>query len=155
VSSTAENAAGDEEATLGGQFLVHKVPIFQFLAFSKDSLFIAPGATMSLHGRVHTNGNLYMNVLAGTGTATLYVGDLQPSMPYVQVSAAKNIYRGVNKPAEQGQICTGTVMIDKLQDTVAPTPDLDPRELTCVGNGSSPVLTATLNAYLGSLLAGV
>src|SRR4051812_39471352 len=76
VSATAENAAGDEEATLGAQFVVHEVPIFQFLAFSKDNLFIAPGSLMSLHGRVHTNGDLY---LSPTNT-TISIGDLQPTM---------------------------------------------------------------------------
>ena len=33
VRSTALNAQGDEEAELGGEFYVHNIPIFQFLAF--------------------------------------------------------------------------------------------------------------------------
>jgi hypothetical protein len=33
----------------------------QFLAFYQNDLEILPGATMNLHGPVHTNGNLYLN----------------------------------------------------------------------------------------------
>lgn len=154
VASTATSGE-DELAALGAQFEVHSVPIFQFLAFSTSNLFIAPGNAMDLHGRLHSNGSVYLNNLGSGGIGTVSVGDKQPTMPYVQISAVNDIYRGVNKPSEIGQICSGTVTIDKLEDTVPPTPDLDPQVLQCVGNGSSPVPQATLNAYLGSLLAGV
>lgn len=151
VSSVAENTEGDEETELGAEFEVHNIPIFQFLAFYANDLYIMPAPTMNLAGRVHTNGNLYLNVNAG---ATLSIGDRQPQMPFVQVSAAQNIYRGGFKDYT-GQICTGTVIVDQLSDTALPSPDLDPRTLGCVGSGAAPVPQATLSGYLGSMLAGV
>lgn len=151
VTSIAENAEGDEEAELGAEFEVHSIPIFQFLAFYADDLYLMPAEDMPLTGRVHTNGNLYLNVNSG---AKLTIGDSPPTMPFVQVSAAENIYRG-GKKDYTGQICTGTVTIDKLEDKVSPFSNFDPRDLTCVGSGSSPVPKTTLNAYKGSLLAGI
>lgn len=151
VSSVAENTEGDQETELGAEFEVHNIPIFQFLAFYANDLYIMPAPTMSLAGRVHTNGDMYLNANNG---ATLSIGDKQPQMPFVQVSAAGNIFRGGYKDYT-GQICTGTVIVDRLADTAPPSPDLDPLTLSCVGNGGSPVPQTTLSGYLGSMLAGV
>jgi hypothetical protein len=144
VRSTAINAEGDEEAELGAEFDIHNIPIFQFLAFYANDLEILPGPDMNLHGRIHTNGNLYLNA-----NNTLTIGDLNPLIPNVQVSAAQNIYRG----RKDNGSCGGTVIIDKLEDSVAPSPDYDPLPLACTGG--SAVSQTTLEAYKGSLLAGV
>jgi hypothetical protein len=146
--SVAENSEGDEEAELGAEFDVNNIPIFQFLAFSVPDLYIMPAPSMTLNGRIHSNGNLYLNVNSG---ATLTIADAPPNMPFVSVSSVGHIYRGGQK-SYTGQICTGTVTIDTLLDTVSPSGNLDPRNLDCVGDGSSPVVQTTLDAYAGSLL---
>ncbi|MSR75894.1 MAG: hypothetical protein EXS14_10550 [Planctomycetes bacterium] len=42
------------------QVRVNKIPIFQFLAFYDDDLEILPGPAMSLNGRVHSNGDMFL-----------------------------------------------------------------------------------------------
>src|SRR5262249_53559563 len=144
VTSTAENNEGDTEAILGGQFTINSVPIFQFLAFYNTTLEILPELQMNLTGRIHTNGDLYLN-------GALSIGDLPGSNPFVQVSAAKNIYRG----RLDSTVCDGLVSVDMLQDSNH-NGDLDLRTLSCANGGkSAKVPTATIAAYLGSLLSGI
>jgi hypothetical protein len=143
VTSTAENAESEKEAELGAQFVVHNIPIFQFLAFFANDLEIQPAVAMDLHGRMHTNGNLYLN--AGT---TLTVGDLPTSIPNVQVTAGGNVFR----KRKDDNTCSGTVTVDKLEDSNHDG-NLDPLTLAC--NGGTAVSKATLAAYKGSLKDGV
>ncbi len=151
VESNSVSLQGDKEAELGAEFDVHNIPVFQFLAFSADDIYLMPAPNMNLHGRIHTNGNLYLNV---NSNRTLTIGDDQPDIPFVQVSAAGNIYRGGFK-TYTGNICTGTVIIDKLEDVASPSPDLDPRTLACTGSGPQTVPESTIDAYKGSLLNGI
>jgi hypothetical protein len=126
LTSVAKNAQNDTEATLGAQFTINSVPIFQFMAFYQNTLEILP-TFMTLSGRIHTNGELYLNSeVAGP----LTIGDLP----------------GINSNVQA---------IDKLQDTAAPPNDLDPLNLNCIGGASAVVPQATLNTYLGSLLRRV
>ncbi len=151
ITSIAKNPAGDEEATLGAQFVINSVPIFQFMAYSENTLDIQNAPPMTVSGRIHTNGDLYLNTWS-----TLTIGDrrsppgLPPDNPFVQISATGDIYRG-----GLAHDCMGTVMIDKQEDLVAPIPDLDPLALSCSGIGATVVDAATRAAFLGSLQAGV
>lgn len=142
LTSTAKNSANEEEAKLGAEFTVHTVPIFQFLAFYTNNLYIMPLEAMPLNGRIHTNGNLRLN---DTGN-TLSIAD-SPTVPLVQVSAGGNIFRGANKYG--GWTCSGgSVLIDRRSD-------LMPLALDPCGSISTPVPQTNINAYLGSVLAGV
>ena len=60
LSSTAINASQRAQVTLNEQFETALVPIFQFAVFYGNDLEIAPGADMTLVGRVHSNGNLWV-----------------------------------------------------------------------------------------------
>lgn len=145
VTSTSVNPEEDEEVQLGAEFDIHNIPIFQFLAFYANDLEILPGPNMNLSGRIHTNGRLYLS--AGN---TLTIGDRlspPPPNPFVQVSATQGIYRGRKNDSS----CTGTVIVDKLEDTVAPFGDYDPLPLPCNG-GSAQVPQTTLDAYKGSMV---
>jgi hypothetical protein len=153
VTSTAKNQIGDQEATVGAQFTVNSVPVFQFLAFFKDALEIAPGPSMTLSGRIHTNSDLYLN---GQHPYTVVrIGDRRsppnapPDNPFIQISAAGDIYRGPHS----AQPCSGTVWIDKQEDSVTPTPDFDPLALPCTGGATKMVSKVTLANYLGSMRA--
>jgi hypothetical protein len=145
ITSTSLNSESEEEAELGAEFDVHNIPIFQFLAFYANDLEILPGPNMNLSGRIHTNGRLYLN-----SNNTLTIGDRlspPPANPFVQVSATQGVYRG----RKNDSTCTGTVIIDKLEDTVAPFGDYDPLTLACNG-GSAQVSQATIDAYKGSVI---
>ena len=48
------------QVTLKQSFEVALVPLFQFAVFYENDLEIAPGANMNLNGRVHTNGNMWL-----------------------------------------------------------------------------------------------
>jgi hypothetical protein len=144
VQSLSINEAGDTEAHVAGQFDIHTVPIFQFLAFIDDHLFIMPLPNMTLHGRLHSNSRIYLQP-----DNTLKVEDLRPQIPEVQITASDRIYRGGRK-YDSTWNCTGTVSIDKLEDKVSPFNDLDPKTLACV-SGTSPVPDSTLSAWKGSM----
>jgi len=140
-------------AQLRSQFQVNNIPTFQFLAYYNDQLEITPAENMTLHGRVHSNANLYLN---DSGNM-LTIADLPPYMNTVQVSAGGNIYR---KRSDDGS-CAGTVTISKLQDTAAPlcvsggtVPCLDPQTLACQSGGAA-VSSATINTWQGAMTSPV
>src|SRR5262249_24644163 len=43
------------------QFQAHLIPMFQFVAFYSSDLEFLPGPTAIANGRLHTNGDLYLN----------------------------------------------------------------------------------------------
>jgi hypothetical protein len=144
VNSEARDVNDDIEASVGAEFLIRYIPLFQFAAFYTNDLEILPGANMVLNGRVHSNANLYMN-----SDASLSVADNSAAGIYtVQVSAADHIYRGRKDKDE----CKGVVSVDKLEDVVAPSNDLDPKELTCDGTSTRVVSSSELSVWQGSML---
>jgi hypothetical protein len=60
VDATAVDGNDGTQIQMSETFEVALVPIFQFAVFYGTDLEIAPGADMSLIGRVHSNGNLYL-----------------------------------------------------------------------------------------------
>jgi hypothetical protein len=148
VNSTAKNANGDTEASVGAEFLVGYIPLFQFVAFYKNDLEILPGPNMTLNGRVHTNGKLYL----GSSGNTLSIADNPAQGVYtVQVSAGQGIYRG----RKDQNVCDGTVNIDMLQDKVSPFGDLDPKTLPCNGSATRLVPQSELANWKGSIISNI
>ena len=90
-------------AQLRSQFQVNNIPTFQFLAFYNGRLDVTPAEDMTLHGRIHTNDDLFLNDSGNT----LTIDALQPGIPAVEVSAVGNIY---HRRAENTS-CSGTVRI--------------------------------------------
>jgi Tfp pilus assembly protein PilX len=72
ISSTGTGATHDAAVTLRQTFQASLVPLFQFAVFYGNDLEIAPGADMNLIGRVHSNGNLYIQA-ASTLSMNSYV----------------------------------------------------------------------------------
>jgi hypothetical protein len=64
IRSTALSMIDKSQVTLSEVFECALVPLFQFAVFYGNDLEIAPGADMTLIGRVHSNGNLWLQ--AGT-----------------------------------------------------------------------------------------
>ncbi len=60
ITSTGSSGITQSEVTLNETFECALVPLFQFAVFYGNDLEIAPGPDMSLIGRVHSNGNLYL-----------------------------------------------------------------------------------------------
>lgn len=148
LSKATNQRSADEEATLGAEFLVGNIPLFQFVAFYNRDLEIAPGPPMTLRGRVHTNGDLYLN----SGNSLTVADDPPNGITSVQVSAKGNIYRG----RKDSNVCeTGLVTIDKLEDVVPPYGDLDPLVMPCGGSGTTLQTTATLAQWKGSVVANI
>jgi len=60
IQANAVNSIDKTNVQLTQNFETGLVPIFQFAVFYNNNLEIAPGPDMTLLGRVHTNGNLYI-----------------------------------------------------------------------------------------------
>jgi hypothetical protein len=148
---TVNSAAGvgeDVEAAVGAEFLVGYIPLFQFVAFYRDDLEIAPGPEMNLNGRVHTNSDLYLAADSGP----LRISDNPAANVFsIQVTAGGNIYRG----RKRQNICQGTVVIDMIEDLVAPDDDLDPKTLPCSGGSTELKTPAELAQWKGSIKAEI
>ena len=148
-TNTAQTLGSDGsiQAQVGAQSLIHSIPLFQFIAFYNNTLEIIPGPQMNLHGRIHTNQNLYLN----SGTQ-LTVADQPPTdnprlITTVEVTASGDIYRG-----SPDKSCGATVTIDTLaMDPV--THDLTPRTLNC--NGGVALTSADTAPWLGALISHV
>ncbi len=52
---------GETEAIVNMRFESYLIPMFQFAAFYKDDLELTVGPPMVINGRMHTNGNMYLN----------------------------------------------------------------------------------------------
>lgn len=60
ITAVSSNSAHNTSIQMEQSFETALVPIFQFAVFYGNDLEIAPGPDMSLIGRVHSNGNLYL-----------------------------------------------------------------------------------------------
>src|SRR6185295_79909 len=61
LNTTARSTIDGTEVALSRQMNNYLIPIFQFGMFSNDDLSLHPGAPFSFNGRVHANGNIYVN----------------------------------------------------------------------------------------------
>ena len=152
TNARSELHTGDTEVQLGTEFNVDYIPLFQFLAFYQGDLEMLPGPNMTLHGPIHTNGNLYLNAGNTMAIADCYPATCPTAIPTVHVAAALDIYRG-RKDAPTGQ-CTGTVRISKLADANRDGL-LDTLDMPCAGADTSKESTAQLSTWLGAITARV
>jgi len=60
ITSTGTSAVDQSQVVLTQEFECALVPIFQFAVFYGNDLEVAPGPDMTLIGRVHSNGNMYL-----------------------------------------------------------------------------------------------
>ena len=146
VNSNSQLFAGQNEVSIGTQFDVDYVPLFQFLAFYSGDLEILPGPNMTMHGPVHTNGKLYMN----SSGNTLTINELLPTIPAVHISAVGDIYRG----RKDANTCDGTVSIAKLVDADH-SGALDLQSMNCSGTSTTVQSSASLAGWLGAIQSHV
>ena len=109
VTSVGRNTERSNEAILDLAFKSRKVPLFQFAIFFKEDLEFFNGASMTVTGPVHTNGNLYLSPQDGgttqlanqvTVAGTFYRGQKSQSScaGYTGTASAKNPSTYVNLP---------------------------------------------------------
>ncbi len=98
ITSVAVSQNDHGKMELSQTFQTALVPLFQFAVFYENDLEIAPGPAMTLAGRVHTNGNLW-----------LQAGDSLQMDSYV--TSAGSIYHG-RKGA--GGVASGDVTVKDL-----------------------------------------
>lgn len=124
------------EAILEMIFRSRVVPIFQFAAFYNKDLEINPGPDMTLNGRVHANGNLYLtsdgNTLSIDGQVT------------VAKRPGSEEATGLHRHRKDDNRCTGQVQVDDLSGY---------EDITC-GMGS-PVPQTTLDQWNGQIVTGL
>jgi hypothetical protein len=136
ATAVSQASNGDAEATLGSEFDVDYIPLFQFLAFYANDLEILPGPVMNLHGPIHTNGTLYLG-----SDDTLTITDLPPAIPTVHITAAGDLFRGRKDRAD----CHAIVNVGKLVD--ANTDGLlDLQQVPCSGVVSDAQIATWLGA---------
>jgi len=61
LTAASRNALGFNEASINNQFQAHQIPMFQFAAFYSGDMELLPGPTTIINGRLHTNGDMYLN----------------------------------------------------------------------------------------------
>ncbi|MBX7139379.1 MAG: hypothetical protein K1X83_15535 [Oligoflexia bacterium] len=108
VRSIGRSRTENNEAILDLAFFSRLVPLFQFAIFFQDDLEIFNGATFTVDGRVHTNGNFYIS--PQTGGTTNLTG---------QVTVANKLYRG-QKSQSTCSGYTGTAAVSDTPDKSAP-----------------------------------
>jgi len=106
ATSVGRNLTGSNEAILELTFLSRLVPLFQFAIFFEEDLEFFNGASMTVDGHVHTNGDMYIGTQSG-GT-TNYTG---------QVTVASNLYRGQKSQAS----CSGYQGTARISDVASNT----------------------------------
>jgi hypothetical protein len=91
VTSEGLSAVDQSKVELTQEFEAALVPIFQFAVFYTNDLFATPAAYMLVSGRVHVNGNMYLQSTAGLsfdGRVTA-AGDIYHGFPsWLGVSSA-------------------------------------------------------------------
>ena len=95
ITSTSNSSIDNSSVTLVQDWQCDLVPIFQFAVFYGGDLEIAPGADMTLIGRVHANGNMWLQALTNLSIDSY-------------VTASGDILHGRKGP---GSVDGGNVMI--------------------------------------------
>lgn len=128
------------ETQLGMVFRSRLVPLFQFAAFYNKDLEISPGEAMTLNGRVHVNGDLYLN--AGTGKTLGITGAVTVS------ERREGGGGGLYRRRKNNSLCEGTVRVND-----AKFPHIPANEPAVACSGLVP--QTTLDAWNGQILTGL
>ncbi len=86
IQAIGVNQIDGSEARLSQRFNASLIPIFQFAVFYQGDLEVSPNPPMTLSGRVHSNGNMYLQSDNGLDINSY-------------VSCAQSIFHGTKTPA--------------------------------------------------------
>ncbi len=121
ITSIAQNLEGGNNiaAAVQQDLQLATVPVFQFAIFYNLDMEMCPGANMVVGGRVHSNGNIY---LQPDGSQLTFLND---------VTAAQNIIAG-KSPNDPTLRSPGTILFDSSHDSGVSTLNLP------IGTNNSP-----------------
>lgn len=123
-STATRNGEDNPQAILQMIFRSRLIPMFQFAVFYQNDLEILPGPAFDLRGRVHTNGDLYLNA----GNRLTIGGD---------VTVGGDLYRGRKNNAS----CGGTVEVTSGSNTYP---------ISCDGGRRGPIIDNTYSEVANS-----
>ncbi len=105
IDVTATDTATGVQTQVRRRFFNDRIPIFQFGAFYQDDLELwSPGATFFMNGRVHSNGNMFLNTHQNNSTRDVRFkskvtigGELvrdrpKTGAPYASTEQGDNVY---------------------------------------------------------------
>jgi Tfp pilus assembly protein PilX len=133
LAVTAHNTVTQEEVRMVRQVEVALIPVFQFGVFSQSDLDFFAGPTMSIGGRVQTNGDLYL--AAGNGGTTTFLGKLRTAKEVVRDTMANG---GAVSASH-----TGTVMLPTATGGCNPPSPPACRAITFTGPDESSWIGGT------------
>ncbi len=133
------------------------IPLFQFGIYSETDLSFFPGPNFNFGGRVHTNGNLFLNSGGPAGATPVQVNtnQLWLSSP---VTAVKDIFRDClsNTHVENGNSQhPGSVEITKGGGVFQELNFNQGSLKSCLGSGANKNWPAISSSYNGNLRSGV
>ncbi len=82
LTTTATHTTTGTQVVLQREFDNYLIPLFQFGLFSDGDMEIHPGPSFTFNGRVHANGNLYING-SGTGNTTVFLSKVTTANEFV------------------------------------------------------------------------
>jgi Tfp pilus assembly protein PilX len=110
LTSTATKSATSTEVRLQRKINNYLVPIFQFGIFSNEDIELHPGPPFAFNGRVHANGNIYVNgdvnFLAKVTTPNEVITDVVRNGS-TRVGSVSMTVGGTNVPLTMGSMVAG------------------------------------------------
>jgi len=128
LDTVAQHKQNGVQVALRRKFLNNRIPIFQFGIFYDDDLEFHPGPRFDFGGRVHTNGNLFLQANDGVYFSS-------------KVSTAQNVFTDVSKNGSPWSNWSDQVFIKNASGVYVQLSNGMGSVLNTVVNGS-PVTTA-------------
>jgi hypothetical protein len=133
------------------------IPLFQFGIYSETDLSFFPGPNFNFGGRVHTNGNLFLDSGGPAGATPVQTTTTQLwlSSP---VTAARDIFRDClsnTNPENANAQHPGSVEITKGGGVFQALGFGQGSQISCLGSGRNPNWPTISASYNGNLRSGV
>jgi hypothetical protein len=132
------------------------IPLFQFGIYSETDLSFFPGPNFDFGGRVHTNGNLFLDSGGPSGATPTQTGAVQLWMRS-PVTASKDIFRDClsnTNPESASGIHPGSVEITN-GGAVQPLGFGQGSLTSCLGSAKNPSWPSISASFNGNLRSGV
>jgi hypothetical protein len=133
------------------------IPLFQFGVFSQTDLSFFPGPNFNFGGRVHSNGNLFLN---SGGPANANPTDVGLNQLWLAnpVTAAKDIIRDClsnTYPESTGSAHPGSVEVSKGGGAYQALGFGQGSQMGCLNSGANPNWPSISASFNGNLRSGV
>jgi len=134
------------------------IPLFQFGVFSDTDLSFFPGPDFNFGGRVHTNGNLFLDSGGPAGATPADKGRKNQLWLANPVTASKDILRDClsnTNPESTGGQHAGSVEITKGGGAFQPLNFRQGSLKGCLGSGANPSWSSISGSFNGNLRSNV